>query len=454
MIFIIILALALRLINLNQSLWLDEAFQFKATNYFSLKELLTIYLPKDFNPPLSYLVNFFLSRIIGWSEVALRFPSVIFGTLSVYITFLIAKQLNLKKPLLPALFLASAPLHIYYSQEARMYSLTCFLVTISTWSLIRILKQKSKYWLYAILLGLILYSHYLAWFIIPAHLIFTFIYKKEKIKPIILAQVAALASFLPWLPIIITQLQTGLAASSSSNQWASVVGDLSLKSTSLVLVKFIIGRISIENNLFFGLILLIPLIFVSWLLFLAIFKSKYNQLAKKSLLTWLLTPLIFIITISIKVPVLSYFRLLFLLPAFYLLLGLGLENLKKPTFAIITLLSINLACSSIYLFNHQFHRENWKSISNRLVELNQTQDPVLIIPVVDAPLKYYYSQNQIVATDHLERVINQKTLWYISYAEPIFDPQYKFRQKLDSVGFKEVFQQHFRGNLTLIKYTL
>ena len=74
----LLLAFFLRLINLNQSLWLDEAFQYKSTYFFSLKDLLTVYLPNDFNPPLSYLINFFFNRAFGWSEVALRLPSVIF----------------------------------------------------------------------------------------------------------------------------------------------------------------------------------------------------------------------------------------------------------------------------------------------------------------------------------------------------------------------------------------
>ena len=64
MFWVLLLALGLRLINLNQSLWLDEAFQFKAIANFNLTDMLTVYLPGDFNPPLSYLINFFVGKFL------------------------------------------------------------------------------------------------------------------------------------------------------------------------------------------------------------------------------------------------------------------------------------------------------------------------------------------------------------------------------------------------------
>src|SRR3990167_6457501 len=100
MFWILLLALVLRLINLNQSLWLDEAFQFKSTYFFSLKDLLTVYLPGDFNPPLSYLINFGVGKVFGYSEIALRLPSVIFGVITVWLVYKLAN-----KKIWPALLL-------------------------------------------------------------------------------------------------------------------------------------------------------------------------------------------------------------------------------------------------------------------------------------------------------------------------------------------------------------
>lgn len=456
MAFVLLLSLFLRLINLNQSLWLDEAFQFKSTYFFSLKELLTVYLPHDFNPPLSYLINFYFNRFFGWSETALRFPSVIFGVLTVYLVYKLAKNIKLKKPVIPSLLLATAPLHLYYSQEARMYSLSGFLVTLSTLLLVNFLQQKTNIYWYVFSLSLTLYSHYLAWFIIPAHLVFIYLYKKQKLKKIISAQFISLLGFLPFIPFFTTQLKTGLSVSSANQIWSSTAGGLSIKTLALIPIKFLIGRISIENNYLFALILIPPFILTAWLFLKALKNFSKNKLAGSLLFSWLFTPLILIILISVKIPVLSYFRLLFLLPAFYLILSFGLETLKGFKFKLIltALLLINLTGSAIYLFNTKFHRENWKDLTQELVELNQTSSPVLIIPVVDAPLKYYYSQDQIIATDNLSKIKDSQEIWYIPYAEPIFDPQLTIRQKLKDFGFNPVFEKHFRGNLTLIKYSL
>jgi len=451
--WVLLLAFFLRLINLNQSLWLDEAFQYKSTYFFSLKDLLAVYLPNDFNPPLSYLINFFFNRTFGWSVVALRLPSVIFGVLTVWLVYKLARLLfNKPKPaIFASLLLATAPLHLYYSQEARMYSLVTLAVTGSIWALVSFLKTNRHLIYYIFFSILIIYSHYLAWFIFPAHLAITFLLKRSKLKNLILSQLLSFLAFLPWLPIFLQQLQTGLAASSTSQEWSQVVGGFNLKQLLLIPIKFLIGRISIDNNLIFALALALPLALVSFLFFKALAKSN---LALKTLFSWLIIPLLLIILISIKIPVLAYFRLLFLLPAFYLILTLGIINLKKSPqlLAFKALLLINLLCSAIYLLNPKFHREDWQALTQALVSLNQKPYPVLIISVVDAPVKYYYTSQNYVPTDNLSSVLDQPELWYIPYAEPIFDSQLQTRHQLSQAGFQEDFKQHFRGNLTLIKY--
>ncbi|MFH0943328.1 MAG: glycosyltransferase family 39 protein, partial [Candidatus Beckwithbacteria bacterium] len=186
MFWILLLGLSLRLINLNQSLWLDEAFQFKATAYFSLKQMLTVYLPGDFNPPLSYLINFFFNRIFGYSEIALRLPSVIFGLLTIWLVYKLSQR-----KIWPALLLATSGLHLYYSQEARMYSLAALAVTASFWFLL-----KKRWFWYAIFSLIAIYSHYLTIFIFPAQLL---LIKRHQLKKLILAWSGIALGFLPWL---------------------------------------------------------------------------------------------------------------------------------------------------------------------------------------------------------------------------------------------------------------
>jgi len=453
MFWILLLAAGLRLINLNQSLWLDEAIQFKSIYYFSLKDLLTVYMPKDFNPPLSYIINFSFSKIFGYSEVVLRLPSVIFAILTVWFVYKIAKLLSFKKPYLASLLLATSGLHIYYSQEARMYSLATLAVTGSIWALIKYLKTKTNLICYFLFTLTLLYSHYLAWFILPAQLILVFILKRKQLKKILLTQLFALIGFLPWLPIFLQQLKTGLSAAGANQQWSDVVGGISFKNLSLIPVKFLIGRLPVDNNLFFITLLSLPFLLLAYLLFLTFKNINKNRFSTITIFSWLILPLIMIILVSLKVPVLSYFRILYLLPAFYLILVLAIgylpKSLQKPV--IIFLLAINLISSSLYLFNSNFHREDWQQLTKVLAAKNTNNSPAVIIPVVDAPLKYYYASN-IVSSDNIESILDKSEIWLVPYAQPIFDPTQKTNQKILQAGFKENYKQHFRGNLTLIQY--
>ncbi len=410
---ILLLALGLRLINLHQSLWLDEAIQFKAISQFSLTELFKIYLPTDFNPPLSYLVNFWFSRVFGFSEIALRLPAVIFGVLTVWLIYKLGGKW-------PALLLATSGLHLYYSQEARMYSLVTLAVTASFWAL------KERRWLIYILISLAaIYSHYLAIFIFPAQLFWV---KKSEIKSLFFAWLAIGIGYLPWLSVFLQQLAAGKTV--GGTVWGGVIGAASLKNILLIPVKFLIGRISLDNNYLFTAVLALPLLLTGWWLWRGIQRQKL-------LAAWLIIPVGLMMAVSLFMPVLVYFRLLFLLPAFYLLISAA-----APKKLLVGFLCLNLITVAIYLFNPRFHREDWRGLA---AALNQVDQPVVIIPAVDAALKYY----QVQSIDRLP----EENFWYIPYAEPIFDPELKFRQQAADAGFKETSVQHFRGDLTLIQYT-
>lgn len=414
MFWILLLALSLRLINLNQSLWLDEAFQYKSTYFFSLKDLLTVYLPGDFNPPLSYLINFGLGKVFGYSEIALRLPSVIFGVFTVWLVYKISQR-----KIWPALLLATSGLHIYYSQEARMYSLAALAVTASWYFL------KQRQWAGYALAGLAaIYSHYLTVFIFPAQLLLV---KKPDLKKLFLSWLGIGLGFLPWLPVFFKQLQFGTQTAGTA--WGGVVGGLSFKALALIPVKFLIGRISINNNLIFALVMVLPILLTIWLIWRGIKSNKFFA-------AWLLIPLILIIIISLKLPVLSYFRLLFLLPAFYLLIAS-----VAPKKLLLGFLWLNIISSAVYLFNPAFHREDWRDLARSLAGR-----PAVIFAAVNAPLIYYY------AGDIIDYIPSASEFWYIPYAEPIFDPDLTLRQKIFAAGYQEISQQNFRGNLTLIQY--
>ena len=135
LIFIFLIAFLLRLIAINQSLWLDEATTARVVQTHNFTEIITKFSVTDFHPPLYYLFMKMWTNIFGYSEINLRIPSVLFSMLTGYFVFKIAKLLNgYIVGILAAAFFLFNPLIIYYSQEARMYILTTFLLTFVLWS--------------------------------------------------------------------------------------------------------------------------------------------------------------------------------------------------------------------------------------------------------------------------------------------------------------------------------
>jgi uncharacterized membrane protein len=129
---IIFLGFLLRLYRLtDQSIWLDEAWSI----YHSQQPLSQIIGLKDNTPPLYYLLLHFWMQIKSNSEFSARLLSTFLGTISIYVTYLLGSLIfNKKTGILAALLLAISPIHIYYSQETRAYSLF-FLLTLLSMSI-------------------------------------------------------------------------------------------------------------------------------------------------------------------------------------------------------------------------------------------------------------------------------------------------------------------------------
>src|SRR3989339_1113947 len=90
LILILILGLGLRLINLNQSFWLDEASQAQMSS--RTVEWIWSGRQNDFHPPLFYLLAHFWLQL-GKSEFFLRLLPVFFGTANIWAIYALSKKL-------------------------------------------------------------------------------------------------------------------------------------------------------------------------------------------------------------------------------------------------------------------------------------------------------------------------------------------------------------------------
>ncbi len=277
------LALALRLITLNQSLWLDEGINVNVARGLSYKDLIFHYSLGDFHPPLYHIILKTWITFFGYSEISVRIPSVILGVGTVFIVYLIAKKLfEQRTAIIAATLIATAPLHIYYSQEARMYMLAAFLATLSVYFFISILKKDTflNWFGFIIATTLMLYSDYLPYLLLPAYLFFIFINRKRINPQIVRAAIPSLILILallsPWLMLLPQQLAGGLGTAAASPAWAQVVGAGSIKNLALTFIKFIVGRISASDHRLYALLFAPAGAYIIFLFILSLFRLSPN----------------------------------------------------------------------------------------------------------------------------------------------------------------------------------
>ncbi len=450
---ILVLGLILRLITINQSLWLDEAINVLAAKNLPFWHFVTGYPLGDFHPPGYFAILWIWSHIFGYTEISVRMPSVLLGVATIFITYLLGKDLfNKRVGIISALLLAIGPLHIYYSQEARMYALAAFSVALSCLFLVRLLKG-GKYagWFYALSVALVLYSDYIAYLILPVQFVYVVLAERKNLIKFIKFFSLGVVPILPWLTVLPHQLIAGRQVAESVPGWKMVVGGATIKDLTLVAIKSIIGRVRLFENLnLYVLSMLVIGSFYGWLIYLS---ARFLNKEEKFLLCWLILPVLLAFIISFFVPVLSYFRFIFILPAMYILLANGLAKLSKnvfiPMFSVTILISV--VCLFLYFLSPQYQRENWRYLVQFLDNRGDGSTLVLFEDSnLPAPFIYYDSKRNVAraALTHFpasspDQVIDidinrVNKIFLVDYLVGISDPGRVVDKKLTRLGYRVI----------------
>ena len=459
--------LILRLFKLDQSLWLDEAINVTFVKNLNLHSLVFEYSIGDFHPPLYHILMRGWILLFGISEIVVRLPSVILGLATVYVVYLIGKKLfDNKTALISATLIATSPLHVYYSQEARMYMLAAFFASLSVYFFVSILKKETLiYWFgFVTSTALMLYSDYLPYLLLPVYVIFLLIFKnkikKSTKRTFLPAFILIFVLILPWFLIFPKQLGAGLSAAASSPAWSNVVGSSSLKDLAVTYVKFVVGRISNNNNLIYALLFAPAGAIFAFLLILSPFRMNHLRFF---LWLWLLVPIIVAFSISFFVPVFAYFRFIFILPAFYMLIAASVNLVNWPKFNrffLVLVLSVNFVSLGIYFTNTKFQRENWKG-AVAYVHAASTGDSTILFEANDSFSPFvYYNKGHVKAYGALESFTankkevaakvddltqNVKKVFLFQYLSPITDPEGLVFSELSKKGFTNVSTKDFDG---------
>ena len=350
--FLFVTAFLMRLISLNQSLWLDEAVTAKVVRQFSVFQISSMFSPADFHPPLYYIIMKIWTTVFGSSEIALRMPSVIFSVLTGHAVYLIGARLkNQRFGLWAAALYLFNPLAVYYSQEARMYAMVTFLLAFALYFWLEIMHRQSekKHYsffgsipslfklfqpevkdspalllkiknetalviLFNILLILSLWTFYGSIFFI-AGLLFLFLLRK-RYKQFVISSCVLFVSLIIQYPLLSAQMAHAGVSLIQVPYWSSVLGIPSLKNLLLIPLKFSVGRLSFYPKIVFYALAGLWTSFVFSFVLLGAIKKRY-------LFFIFFFPLLLAFLFSFFSPLMQYFRFLYLLPVMSLLIATG-----------------------------------------------------------------------------------------------------------------------------------
>lgn len=460
---ILVAAFLIRLVAVNQSLWLDEAIGAIVAKTFSFGDILLKFPLTDNHPPLYYLILRVWSLLFGYSEVSLRFPSILFGIATIFLVYRIAKDFTKVNPLIPALLLATSPLSIYYSQEARMYSLAAFLATGAIYFFLRTVQDPdhTKSWIYlSVFYTLLAFSDYVPFFLYPVFLIYPLIKRMgwKWWERFIVLNIPLLVLGVAWLPTFIVQSEKGKWLLNILPAWRDIAGGATFKQLGVFWSKFVLGRISFYNKFLYYSLILLASIPVVVLLLKSLGKWKDGEM----FWLWFLTPVVFGFFASLIFPAFIYFRFIFVLPAFYLLISLG-RNRRLVTLVII----FNLVGWGIYVLDRSQWREDWRG-AVWYVEANAGHAEVAVFenPEPFAPYRWYWDGRveSDGATDSISanaaptfQVVRNITqgkdgIYYFEYLKDLQDPNGYVISDLAKLGFVEVGRVSFNDVGFIIHY--
>ncbi len=175
---VLLLGLFLRMHNLGvYPLGYDEATAaLENRGIFSLPALTEFFNPRlslerhDYLICYNHAFLYYWKKAFGENEFNLRISSVIFGMLGLFAVYLLGRAaFNEKVALISVFFLSVSPLHIFYSQELRPYVALFFFATLSFYALLKLKKNKPKYWvIYTLANAVSVYLHYMMLLILAA----------------------------------------------------------------------------------------------------------------------------------------------------------------------------------------------------------------------------------------------------------------------------------------------
>jgi uncharacterized membrane protein len=392
---IVVVAAYLRFTALNrQSLWFDEVDVVVRAQQ-PLGRVLHTFVAAGENGPLYNILLALWVRMAGISEIAVRFPSAVAGTLSVPLIYLLGRRLaGASVGLLAAGLLAISPYHVWYSQEAKMYAIVVLLALASTAALVEALERNRGWWwvAYAATTTLMFYTHVVSVLVFAAQVLYALLTHRAwrgRERSWLLA-VGALT--LPYVPIALWAV---LVIGGRVPTWQPNVG--LWDAMRILAIKFAINRydMAIQEH--------------AALLYALLAGAGVALLAARRLRErwWLLlvalsiVPIVGLWVVSLRQSVFSDRYAIAALPAYLILIAAGIAGLIRhrvawPAGAAALFLVLTFAWAPLRDVNRAqtAQKEDWRSAYAWVADRGQPGDVIIVQPGYLITTYTYFSQRE------------------------------------------------------------
>jgi mannosyltransferase len=350
-VLLLVLATGLRLFRLGERVvWFDESVAMLIAKADS-SDAAFVAARDEGHAPLFNLLLHFWTRVAPGEEGA-RWLSVLLGVAAVATVFAFGNALvGRTTGLLAALFLALCPLHVWYSQEIRMYALQTLLVCLSFLFMFLALERPKPAWwiLYVVATALSLYAQYTSFLALVAQNLYVIAASrrhKESLRRWVLAQAVVAVLFMPWLAQLLAHLEE-----KARGYWIKpLTWDMPVRFFALLSGSNLTDTGARWPAI--GIILLLLAVALT-----VLFRDKETRPHALFLTLWLFVPPVLLVLVSLGQNLFLPRVILYIAPAFALLVGWGMARTPSRVVAaagIGTLVAFNLLALQGYYFS-----DNW-----------------------------------------------------------------------------------------------
>ncbi len=402
------------------------------------------------NGPLYYFLLRGWIAFCGYTPFALRYFSLLPGVLLVPLMYALGRRLfvppgqvcRIEQPigLLAAACAALSPYFIWYSQETKMYALVLALAVLAMYALRRAMDGHSAWWVVMVAATSVgIYLHILAALLIPVECAVWVFWCPRPGRKWLEALAALACLTLPYLPLLYWQLPLALTPAKTGYPFYPLS-----EMIYILLYGFSTGVVGHPA----GWVMLIPLAILAAA---GLIWGRACVQHKLGIIVWIALPILVLYVVSLRRPMFTDRYLIWIGPAIYVLVALGVRALWRQSRLVGLMVVIPLLIAlgrGIYVQAAQPVKSDFRAAAQFVAQQAGSGDLLLFqIPHARYTFDYYYPRsfewvdglytNYGMTNDEIDAQMRaaigaHKAVWLIASEVAMWDQKFQVLGWLDT----------------------